>query len=152
MKKTYTYILTDNERNQLTALVRSSKTSADKLKRAQLILKAEAAPSGPGLHDYEVAQALGRGRVTVERIRKRVCDEGPLACLLPKKRDRVYKRIMDGAAEAKLVSLVCAAPPDGYGRWSLKLSAQRMVALEYVPHISDEAIRLTLKKMSLSLG
>lgn len=152
MKKIYTYVLTDDERQQLEMLVRSNKTGADKLKRAQLILKAEAAPSGPGLHDHEVAAALGRGRVTVERIRKRVCEEGPMACLLPKKRDRVYERIMDGEAEAKLVSLVCAAPPDGYGRWSLKLLAERMVTLEYVPHISDEAIRLTLKKMNLSLG
>src|SRR5476649_1509079 len=88
MKKTHTYVLTDDERDQLTVLVRSNKTSADKLKRAQLILKAEASPSGPGLHDYEVAQALGRSRVTVERMRKRVCEEGPLACLLPKKRNR----------------------------------------------------------------
>lgn len=152
MKKKYTYMLTDDERDQLTALVRSNKTSADKLKRAQLILKAEAAPSGPGLHDYEVAQALGRGRVTVERIRKRVCEEGPLACLLPKKRNRTYERIMDGTAEAKLISLVCSSPPDGYGRWSLSLLAERMVALEYVPHISDEAVRLTLKKMNVSLG
>lgn len=152
MKKIYTYVLTDDERDQLTTLVRSNKTSADKLKRAQLILKAEAAPSGPGLHDYEVARALGRGRSTVERMRERVCEEGPLACLLPKKRQRVYERIMDGTAEAKLVSLVCSNPPDGYGRWSLKLLAERMVTLEYVPHISDEAVRLTLKKMSLSLG
>jgi DNA-binding CsgD family transcriptional regulator len=152
MKKTYTYVLTDDERDQLMTLVRSNKTSADKLKRSQLILKAEAAPSGPGLHDYEVAQALGRSRPTVERIRKRICEESPLACLLPKKRNRVYERIMDGAAEAKLVSLVCSTPPDGYGRWSLSLLAERMVTLEYVPHISDEAVRLTLKKMSLSLG
>lgn len=146
MKKLYTYVLTDDERSQLESLVRSNKTNADKLKRAQLILKAEAAPSGPGLHDHEVATALSRGRVTVERIRKRVCEEGLLACLTPKKRDRVYERVMDGEAEAKLVALVCSAPPDGYGRWSLKLLAERMVALEYVPHISDEAVRLTLKK------
>jgi transposase len=152
MKKTYTYVLTDDERNQLTALVRSNKTSADKLKRAQLILKAEAASSGPGLKDTEVAQALGRGRVTVERMRKRVCEEGPLACLLPKKRNRVYERIMDGTAEAHLVSLVCSIPPEGFGRWSLNLLAKQMVALEYVSHLSDESVRRTLKKMSLSLG
>lgn len=152
MKKIYTYVLTSAERSQLTALVRSNKTSADKLKRAQLILKAEAAPSGPGLHDYEVAAALGRGCSTVERIRERACTDGPLTCLFPKKRNRVYERIMDGTAEAKLVSLVCSTPPEGYGRWSLSLLAKQMVALEYVPHLSDEAVRRTLKKMSLSLG
>ena len=152
MKKIYSYVLTQEERDQLTSLVRSNKTSADKLKRAQLILKAEATPSGPGLCDVEVAAALGRGRATVERIRKRVCDEGPLACLLPKKRDRVYPRILDGRGEAQLVALTCSDPPEGYGRWSLSLLAERMVALEYVPHIGNETVRRALKKMSLSLG
>jgi len=152
MKKIYTYVLTDDERSELESLVRSNKTAADKLKRAQLILKAEAAPSGPGLSDSEVARALGRSQSTVERLRTRVCAEGPLACLYPKKRDRLYERVMDGAAEAKLVSLVCSSPPDGYGRWSLGLLAERMVALEYVPHLSDESVRQTLKKMNLSLG
>ncbi|MEK7152683.1 MAG: helix-turn-helix domain-containing protein [Chloroflexota bacterium] len=152
MKKIYSYVLTNDERLELEALVRSNKTAADKLRRAQLILKAEAAPSGPGLHDHEVAAALGRGRATVERMRLRVCEEGPLACLHPKKRNRIYERIMDGTAEAHLVSLVCSSPPDGYGRWSLGLLAEKMVALEYVPHLSDESVRLALKKMSLSLG
>jgi hypothetical protein len=147
MEKLYTYVLTDDERLQLSTLVRSSKTGADKLKRAQLILKAEAAPSGPGLSDTAVAEALGR-----ERMRKRVCEEGPLACLLPKKRNRVYDRIMDGTAEAKLISLVCSTPPEGYGRWSIRLLADRMVVLEYAPHLGREAVRRTLKKMNLSLG
>lgn len=152
MKKIYAYVLTDDERDELRALVHSNKTAVDKLKRAQLLLKAEAAPSGPGLHDFEVASSLGRSQSTVERMRTRACQEGPLACLSPKKRDRVYDRIMDGEAEAKLVSLVCSLPPDGYGRWSLGLLAEKMVALEYVPHLSDESVRRTLKKMSLSLG
>ncbi len=152
MKKIYSYVLTDDERAELRTIVRSGKSKGDKLKRAQLILKAETAPSGPGLTDTEVATALGRGRATVERMRKRVCEEGALVCLLPKKRDRVYTRIMDGETEAKLVSLVCGTPPDGYGRWSLSLLVDQMISLQYVPTVSDECIRLTLKKMNLSLG
>ncbi|MGI9028102.1 MAG: helix-turn-helix domain-containing protein [Candidatus Saccharimonadales bacterium] len=152
MKKIYTYVLTDDERIELQAIVKSGKSKGDKLKRAQLILKAEAAPSGPGLHDYEVAEALGRGRATVERMRTRICEEGPLACLLPKKRARIYARLMDGDLEAKLVAVVCSTPPDGYGRWSLSLLVDQMISLQYVPTISDECIRRTLKKMNLSLG
>lgn len=152
MKKLYSYVLTDNERGKLTTLVRSNKTGADKLRRAQLILKAEAAPSGPDLHDYEVAEALDRGRATVERMRKRVCEEGPLACLSPRKRDRTYDRIMDGEVEAKLVSLACSVPPDGYGRWSLSLLTEQMVALGYVPKLGRSTVHRTLKKMNLSLG
>lgn len=152
MKKIYSYVLTDDERTELQDIMKSGKTKGDKLKRAQLILKAEAAPSGPGLHDYEVAEALGRGRATVERMRTRVSAEGALACLTPKKRDRAYTRIVDGEVEAKLVALVCSTPPDGYGRWSLSLLANQMISLQYVSTISDECIRLALKKMNLSLG
>lgn len=152
MKKIYSYVLTDDEREELNAIVRSGKSKGDKLKRAQLILKAEAAPSGSGLHDYEVAEALGRGRATVERMRTRVCAEGALACLTPRKRNRVYTRIIDGEIEAKLVALVCGAPPDGYGRWSLSLLVDQMISLQYVSTVSDECIRKALKKMNLSLG
>ena len=152
MKKIYTYVLTDDERTELQDIVRSGKTKGDKLKRAQLILKAEAAPSGLGLHDDAVATALGISNKTVERMRTRVCSEGPLACLVPKKRDRIYNRIIDGDVEAKLVALVCSTPPEGYGKWSLSLLVNQMISLQYVPTISDECIRRALKKTSLSLG
>jgi hypothetical protein len=60
--------------------------------------------------------------------------------------------ILDGEAEAKLVQLACSSPPDGYERWSLRLLTAKFVELEIVETVSRETIRITLKKMNLSLG
>lgn len=152
MKKRYTYTLTDEERQQLKQLVKSGTAAAQKLTRARIILKAEASPSGPGLTDMAVAEALDIGRATVERLRQRVYEDGPLAALTPRPTTRTYDKLLDGEAEAHLVALTCSEAPEGYGRWSLRLLADRMVALEYLPHISHEAVRQTLKKTNLSLG
>jgi hypothetical protein len=59
---------------------------------------------------------------------------------------------LDGDAEAHLVALACQKPPEGRSRWTLKLLADRMVQLEYVETVSDQTVRRTLKKTSLSLG
>ena len=64
------------------------------------------------------------------------------------------KRKMDGEVEARLIALVSGPPPAGRKRWTLRLLAEHLVALEEVPleSISYETIRLTLKKTNLSLG
>jgi transposase len=152
MQKLYTYVLMDEERAELKAMLTRGKAAALKLTRARIILKAESAPSGPGLTDAAVAEALDVGHRTVERMRQRVCEDGPLAALLSRPSSRIYDRLLDGKAEAKLIALTCSEAPEGYGRWTLKLLAERMVTLEYVPHLSYEAVRQTLKKTSLSPG
>jgi hypothetical protein len=61
-------------------------------------------------------------------------------------------KALDGVAEAHLVALTCSEPPDGQARWTLRLLANRMVALEYVEAVSHETVRTTLKKTNSSLG
>ena len=61
---------------------------------------------------------------------------------------RIYQRKLDGEQEAHLIALACSPPPDGRGRWTLRLLAERMVALEYVDSLSHETVRQTLKKTS----
>jgi hypothetical protein len=68
---------------------------------------------------------------------------------LPK---RVYQRTLDGVAEAHLLALTCSTPPEGAGRWSLRLLAERMVELDYVETVSHETVRQTLKKTNSSRG
>ena len=48
--------------------------------------------------------------------------------------------------EAKLIALRLGQPPAGYGRWSLQLLADELVALEVVESICPETVRKTLKK------
>jgi hypothetical protein len=69
-----------------------------------------------------------------------------------KRPDRVYRRTLESAQEARLVAIACTEPPPGQARWSLRLLANRLVALEVVDGIRLETVRATLKKTRSSRG
>ena len=74
-----------------------------------------------------------------------------LDAALPRKPpEREYARKLDGVQEARLLALACSAPPAGRGQWSLRLLAERLVALEVVDAVSHETVRQTLKQTSSS--
>lgn len=151
MKK-YIVTLTDDERAGLTELARSGKAAAYKITHARILLKADAAPGGPGWPDLEIADALGVGTATVERLRRRFVEEGLEAALGRKKQLNRKPPVLDGAAEARLVALACCAPPEGRACWTLRLLAGKLVELEVVPAVSYETVRRTLQKTNSSRG
>jgi hypothetical protein len=152
MEKRYRVTLTKQERQDLDQLVSSGKSAAQKLTRARVLLLADQAEGGPAKSDAEIVESLGCGRATVERLRKRFVEEGIEIALQPAPAKRVYQRRLDGTAEAHLVALACGTPPEGRARWTLRLFADQMVALEYVESVSYESVRRTLKKMNSSRG
>jgi len=89
---------------------------------------------------------------TIDRIKQRFVLEGLDAAVGVAPSRRVYRKKIDGEAEARLVSIACSEPPAGFSKWSLRLLADRMVELEYVDDISYETVRKVLKKTNLSLG
>lgn len=152
MEKRYRVTLTEQEREGLRKLVSTGKAAAKKLVRARIVLLADQAAGGPAKSDPQIVDALECGRVTVERVRKRFVEDGLEAALQPPPRKRVYQRRLDGKAEAHLVALACGSPPEGRSRWTLRLLADRMVALDYVEDVSYETVRRTLKKTNSSRG
>jgi hypothetical protein len=152
MKKRYRVTLTVLEREGLQKVVSVGKSAAQKLVRARILLLADQSEGGSAKSDPEIVDALGCGRASVERVRKRFVEEGLEAALNPKPSQRVYERKMDGKAEAHLIALACGAPPEGRSRWTLRLLGDQMVALEYVESLSYETVRRTLKKTNSSLG
>ena len=152
MEKRYRVTLTEQEREDLQRLVSTGKAAAKKLVRARVLLLADQVSGGLAKSDSDIAEFLGCGRVTVERVRKQFVEDGIEATLQPAPRKRVYERRLDGKAEAHLVALACGSPPEGRSRWTLRLLADRMVALEYVEEISHETVRRTLKKTTSSRG
>jgi transposase len=152
MKKKYIVTLTPEERRELQALISRGKAAARKLMHARILLKADAGDEGSGWQDAEIAEGLDVGTATVERVRKEFVEEGLEAALERKKPRRQYQRKLDGDGEARLIALACGRAPEGYSRWTLRLLADRMVALEHVDGISYETVRRALKKTSLSLG
>jgi len=152
MKKKYIVTLTEEERQTLRAMLSRGKAAARKLMHARILLKADVSPGGPGWKDDAIAEGLDVGRATVERIRKRFLEEGLPAALERRKSRRQYQRALDGDGEAQLVALACQEPPEGRSRWTLRLLADQMVALDYVDQLSYQTVRRTLKKTNSSLG
>ena len=147
-KKKYHVTLTPEERTQLEKLTRSGKASALAQTHARILLKADGAQGGPAWRDEQIVAALDVGRATVERVRRRFVAEGLEAALVARKRRRVYERKLDGKQEAQLIALACSQPPEGRQRWSMQLLVERLVELQVVETISDETVRVTLKKMN----
>ena len=144
--KKYRVTLTDDERQQLKALTKAGKTSAPKMKRAWILLPADASPDGPGWTDEQICDAYGVGAITVYRVRQQFVEEGFEAVLKRQPKSRHRFRRLDGEQEARLIALACSSPPKGRSRWTLRLLAERFVALGHSESVCPETVRLTLKK------
>ena len=111
---------------------------------------ADEAAGGPAWGDERIAEAMGVGLATVPRVRQRFVEEGLAAALSPYRGGkRIYATKLDGEQEAHRSALACSTPPEGHGRWTLRLLARRMVELRYVASLSHEAVRQALKKTVL---
>ena len=145
MKK-YVVTLTEEERQPLRGMVSRGKGAARKLIHARILLKADAGEGGPAWEDRAIAEGLEVGIATVERIRRQFVEEGLPAALARRKPRREYARKLDGEGEAHLIALACSHAPEGRSRWTLRLLAERMVALEYVDEVSKNTVARVLKK------
>jgi transposase len=152
MSSKYIVTLMAEERATLTALIASGKRAARTLAHARVLLKADAAAEGPAWDDGAISLAVEVSAGTVQRVRKRFVEEGLQAALQPRPQRRTRPPLVDGVAEAHLVTLACTTPPEGAGRWTLRLLAERLVELAYVPHVSHETVRQVLKKTMCSPG
>jgi transposase len=152
MKKKYIVTLTEAERRMLQEMLSRGKAAARKLAHTRILLKADASAGGPAWSDETIAAGLEVGRATVERVRREFVEEGLAAALERRQPRRQYKRALDGDGEAHLVALACSQAPEGRSRWTLRLLADQMVALEYVDELSKDTVSRVLKKTNLSLG
>jgi transposase len=153
MRKKYIVELTEEEREYLHKLISSGTAPARKLNRARILLKADVGKhtEGEALIDKEIAQMLETSTATVQRVRERFYEGGLEAALERSLPDRIYKRSLDGRAEAHLIALACSEAPRGWDRWSLRLLADKAVELGIIDSISHETVRKALKKTNFAL-
>lgn len=144
MRKKYIVRLTDAERMSLNDLVKKRRVSAQKVRRAHILLKADAA--GPNWRDARIAEAFDCRVQTVENVRERLVTEGFESTLHGKPKRRVRSKVLGGEQEAKIIALRLGSPPKGFANWTLRLLAEQAVALEIVESVSHETVRRTLKK------
>jgi len=148
MATRYIINLSEDERLGLEDLLSRKRVSKLKAQRAQILLKAD-----EGMTDTEIADEVGVGTATVERIRKRAVLQGIGSALDRKKQEGISRPPkLDGRAEAHLVKLACSEPPDGFARWTLTLLGDKLVELNLVDSVSKTTIHRRLKKTTSSHG
>ena len=147
MNKKYIVRLSDQEKNVLTDIAKRLKGTSQKVRRANILLKADV--NGLNWPDEKIAEAFFCRVQTVEKVRKKLVLEGFDAVLNRKKRATPpTPKILDGKQEAEIIALRLGSPPAGFANWSLRLLAGQIVELEIAESISHETVRQTLKKMA----
>src|ERR1700758_596328 len=143
MNVRYRVELSQTERGELTALLGGGKHAARKLKRAQILLAADA-----GASDEEIARSVGVGGSTVYRTKRRFV-LGNLAAALSEEPRPGASRKLSGKEEALLIATACSSPPAGRARWTLELLAGELVRLTEHGSLSRETVRRRLAENEL---
>ena len=151
MKK-YRVQLTEEEQQELRALVSKGRAAAYRQTHARILLLSDENRAEGAMKDDDIARSLQVGTATVERVRRRCVEEGVAAALGRKEQVNRRQKKLDGQGEAHLVALACAEPPPGRVSWTLELLADRLVECGIVESISPETVRQTLKKTNSSPG
>lgn len=145
MQKKYVVRLTDQERDELKGVIKKLKGTGQKVRRAQILLKADA--DGPNWADAQIAEAFACRTRTVEKIRQRLVERGFEETLHRVERARPpVEKLLNGEQEARLIAMRLGSPPKGYANWSLRLLARKVVELKIAEAVSYETVRRTLKK------
>jgi len=151
MAKKYHVSLTAEERTLLETIISKRSEKSAVVKRAFVLLAADVNGTKQWT-DSRISESYGLKTESIEKIRQRFVDDGLQTVLQGKPRSRFKPKTFDGKVEAHLIALRCSTPPEGNKRWTLSLLQDQMITLGYVESISDETIRLMLKKTSLNPG
>jgi transposase len=143
MNVRYRVELSQAERDELTAMLGGGKHAARKLKRAQILLAADA-----GSCDAEIVRTVRVSLSTIGRTKRRFV-EGNLERALSEDPRPGAERKLTGKEEALLVATACAKPPAGRKRWTLTLLADAMVKFTDHDSLSSETVRRRLAENDL---
>jgi len=150
----YTIKLKQSEVESLTQIINKGKHTTQSYRGAYILLNCDKGDYSKDktITNAEICKVLKVGERTIDRLKKKFIDEGFESVLERRPSIQRYKKKIDGDLEAKLVTLCCSSPPQGYAKWSLRLLADQMVELNYIDYISHVSVGEVLKKTNLSLG
>ena len=143
MNVRYRVTLTTEERQQLELLVRGGTGAVRRIKRAQILLAADA-----GSTDEAIAQNVGVGTSTVYRTKQRFVEQGLERALHESSRPGAPRKL-GPEEESLLVAVACSKPPAGLARWTMDLLAGEMVRLTSLKTLSGDTVGRRLSEMSL---
>jgi len=150
----YTIKLNQIEVEELNKVINKGSHTSQAFRAAYILLNCDKGEysKDPEIKNAEICKILKVGERTIDRVKKKFIEEGFESVLERRPSTQNYTKKVDGDVEAKLVTLCCSEPPDGFAKWSLRLLADKMVELNYIDYISHVTVREVLKKTNLSLG
>ncbi len=150
----YTIKLNQSEVEELNQVINKGSHTSQAFRAAYILLNCDKGEFSVNteIKNAEICKILRVGERTIDRVKKKFIDEGFESVLERRPSPQNYKKKMDGDLEAKLVSICCSEPPEGFAKWSLRLLADKMVELNYIDYISHVTVSKVLKKTNLSLG
>ena len=148
----YKVTLGREERKELEDVVQKGNHKSQKVLNALVLLNCDQGQfQDHPMKNEDISAVLRISMRKIDRVKKRFVEEGLETALTGHKADRVYEKKADGDFEAHLIALSCSEPPEGYARWTLRMLADRAVALNYIENISYETVRRVLKKRNKTL-
>lgn len=152
MAPRYRIRLSQQERDELTELSQKGKRSAKTVLYARALLLLDEGEYGPNWTTAKVSEAIGISTRSLEFVKKRCIESGPLAAIERKQRETPPREIIFGGEfEAQLIALACSDPPEGRERWTIRLLAEQLVELKIVSTVSPMTVCNTLKKTNFDL-
>jgi transposase len=150
----YTIKLNQSEVEELHKVINKGSHTSQAYRAAYILLNCDKGEFSfnTDIKNSEICKILRIGERTIDRVKKKFIEEGFDSVLERRPSSQNYTKKVDGDLEAKLVTLCCSDPPEGFSKWSLRLLADKMVELKYVDYISHVTVGEVLKKTNLSLG
>jgi len=150
----YTIKLSQSEVDDLKKIINKGSHTSQSFRAAYILLNCDKGEFSENtkITNEEICNILKLSAKTIDRVKKKFIEEGLESALERRPSTQIYKKKADGDLEAKLVTLCCSEPPEGFSRWSLRLLADKLIELEYVDYISHVTVREVLKKTNLNLG
>jgi transposase len=148
----YTIKLTKSEVEELQSIISKGSHTSQTFRTAYILLNCDKGPYSEKVTNEQISKVLKVGMRTIDRVKKKFIEEGLEMSLERRPSQRVYETKVDGDMEAKMVTLCCSQPPEGFAKWSLRLLADKLVELKYVESISHVTVRSVLKKTNLNRG
>jgi transposase len=150
----YTIKLSKFEVEELNKVIGKGSHTSQAFRAAYILLNCDKGEFSENkeITNTEICKILKIGERTIDRVKKKFIEEGFESVLDRRPSSQNYTKKVDGDLEAKLVTLCCSDPPEGFAKWSLRLLADKMVELNYIDYISHVTVREVLKKTNLSLG
>lgn len=150
----YTIKLNQFEVEELAKVINKGSHTSQAFRAAYILLNCDKGEFSDNteIKNAEICKILKVGERTIDRVKKKFIEEGFESVLDRRASIQNYTKKVDGDIEAKLVTLCCSEPPEGFAKWSLRLLADKMVELNYIDYISHVTVGEVLKKTNLSLG